>query len=166
MMKRALLFLTLLLFGFAQAHEVTVCDQDESPVFSICYPSDWQQSILGSALTAVSPAKDAWSQIEFMKEAREPEDCLSIYRGDADELFENVEFDAAEEDDTGLRIQSGGGTFEGENVSFCMLAVKAPGDGCIGMVFVVEKNLEELYLETLREICSTFRLVQETGEEE
>ena len=160
-MKFATLFLVLLLCHTALAHEVVLCDQDDNPVCSISYPSDWQQALTQRDLTAVSPHKDAWSQIGLMKTATNPQEGLAEFRAVAERLLSDAQFGDIETVESGTLLLTGKGTYKEAPVTFCALAVQASEGRCIGFVFVVDQEVEELYLETIREICATFSLVEQ-----
>jgi hypothetical protein len=147
----------------AAAGKEAVIRKDDKPVMGITYPSDWKQKTGERFVAAVSKDGQAWSVLATLEGAKDKEAGIDKVKEGLEKYLKNIEYDDLTKTERGALVVTGTGKAKKSGVSVVFAA--AVGDSgagqLVGVAFVVDKDLEERYKETVRGICHTLRSAKE-----
>jgi uncharacterized protein YcfJ len=137
----------------------TVINQNGKPILAITYPADWKLKKGDHAITATSPDGHLWSAISTLERAKDKEAGIAKIKGELSKYLQDIQFDEPTKTKRGALILTGTGKGKksGAEVVFATGVFDAAPQQLAGAAFIVDKNLEDHYKETVRSICQTIR---------
>jgi uncharacterized protein YcfJ len=136
------------------------------PVIGITNPSDWKQIIGDRYVSAVSADGQAYSMISTLEGAADKQAGIAKVKQGLEQYLQDIKFDDQTETKRGALVVTGTGKGKKSGVAVVFAAgVLDSGAGQLaGAAFVVDARIEELYKETVRQICQTIRVADQFAE--
>lgn len=135
----------------------TVISEKGKPIVAITYPADWKLKKGERAITATSADGHAWSAISTLPGAADKKAGIEKVRGELSKYLQDIQFDELTQTERGALILTGTGKGKkaGAEVVFAAGVWNATPEQRAGAVFLVDKNVEDHYKDTVRSICQT-----------
>ncbi len=137
--------------------------KDGKPVVGITYPSDWKQITGDRYVSAVSADGQAYSMIATLEGAAEKQAGIARVKQGLERYLQDTKYDDLAETKRGALVVTGTGKGKKSGVAVVFAAAvfeTSPGQFA-GAAFVVDARIEELYKETVRQICQTIRVADQ-----
>lgn len=137
----------------------SIISQNGQPILAITYPADWKLKKGDRSITALSADGHAWSAIATLKGAQDKQAGIEQIKQGLEKYLQNIQFDELRQTERGALILTGTGKGKksGAEVVFATGVFDATPQQLAGAAFVVDKNLEDHYKETVRCITQTIR---------
>ena len=150
----------------AAAGKEAVIRKDGKPVVGITYPSDWKQKTGEDSVSAVSKDGHAWSAIATLADVKNKEAGIEKIKKGVEKSLQDIKYDEATKTERGALVLTGTGKGKksGVGVVFALGVIDAGAGQHVGAAFVVDKDLDDQYKETVRSICQTVRLTDELNQ--
>src|SRR4029077_11782501 len=125
----------------------------------ITYPSDWKQKAEGSHVTAVTTDGQGWSAIALLDGVKDKEAGITKAKQGLEKSLKEIKYDEPTETERGALVVTGTGKGKkaGVEVVFAVGVFESGPGHLAGAAFVVDKDVEDHYKETVRSICETIR---------
>jgi uncharacterized protein YcfJ len=134
----------------------TVINANGKPIVAVTFPADWKLKKGDHAITATSSDGHAWSAISTLPNAADKKAGIEKVRGELSKYLQGIQFDELTQTERGALILTGTGKGKkGTEVVFAAGVWDASPQQRAGAVFLVDKNLEDHYKDTVRSICQT-----------
>jgi hypothetical protein len=132
---------------------------DGKPVVAITYPSDWKQKAGDNYVTAISPDGHAWSVIATLQGVKDQRAGIDRIKQQLDKYLKDIDYDDLTQTKRGALLVTGTGKGKKSGLDLVFAAgVFDSGAGQLaGTAFVIDKNMEDRYKETVRYTCQTIR---------
>jgi hypothetical protein len=143
----------------AAAGDEAVIRKDGKPVVGITYPSDWKQKTGDNFVSAVSKDGQAWSAIALMEGVKDKLAGIDKIKQGLEKSLQDITYDDPHKTERGAIVITGTGKTKKSGVEVVFAAgVLDSGEGQLaGAAFVVDKDVEQHYKETVRYICQAIR---------
>jgi uncharacterized protein YcfJ len=134
--------------------------KDGKAVIGITYPSDWKQTTGDRYVSAVSSDGQAYSMIATLEGVANKQAGIARVKQGLEQYLQDIKFDDVVATQRGARLITGTGKGKKSGVAVVFAAaVFDTGPGQLaGAAFVVDARIEDLYKETVRQICQTIRV--------
>jgi hypothetical protein len=138
---------------------LAVVRKDGKPVVAITYPSDWKQRAGDNCVTAISPDGHLWSVIATLQGVKDQRSGIDRIKQQLEKYLKDVDYDDLTQTKRGALLITGTGKSKKSGLDLVFAAgVFDSGAGQLaGTAFVVDKNMEDHYKETVRYTCQTIR---------
>jgi hypothetical protein len=143
----------------AAAGNEAVIRKDGKPIVGITYPDDWKQKTGDNFVSAISKDGQAWSAIAVLEGTKDKLAGIDKIKQGLEKYLQDITYDDVKKTDRGAVVITGTGKTKKSGVEVVFAAgVLDSGEGQLaGAAFVVDKNVEQHYKETVRYICQTIR---------
>ena len=141
--------------------------KDGKPIVGITYPSDWKQKTGDNNVSAVSADGNAWSVIATLAGVKDKEAGIAQVKQGLEKYLKDVDYDDLTNTERGalLITGTGKGKKSGVEVVFSAAVFDAGPGQLAGAAFVIDKNVEDHYKDTVRYICETIRVEKDFTEQ-
>jgi hypothetical protein len=145
------------------AGKEAVISKDGKPVMGITYPAEWKQKTGERFVAAASKGGQAWSMLATIEGAKDKESGIDKVKAGLEKYLKDIEYDDLTKTERGALVVTGTGKGKksGVNVVFAAAVGDSGAGQLVGVAFVVDKDLEDRYKETVRGICQTLRSAKE-----
>jgi len=129
------------------------------PVMGITYPADWKQTAGKRYVSAVSADGQGWSAIALLEGVKDKPAGITKTKQELEKSLLDIKYDEPTETERGALVVTGTGKGKKSGVEVVFaIGVFEPGAGRVaGAAFIVDKEVEELYKETVLYTCQTIR---------
>ncbi len=137
--------------------------KDGKAVIGITYPPDWKQSTGDRYVSAVSADGQAYSMIATLEGVANKQAGIAKVEQGLEQYLQDTKYDEVVATQRGARLVTGTGKAKKSGVAVVFAAAvfeTSPGQFA-GAAFVVDARIEELYKETVRQICQTIRVADQ-----
>ena len=138
------------------------------PIVGITYPADWKQKAGERYASATSADGQAWSVIALIEGATDQQAAIAKVKQGLEKHLQNISYDEPTKTERGALLVTGTGKGKkaGVDVVFATGVFNTGSGQLAGVAFIVDKDLEEHYKETVRSICQTIRGEKDFTEQE
>jgi outer membrane lipoprotein SlyB len=154
--------------GAPAAGGEAVVRQGGKPEVAITYPADWKQQVGDNFVTAVSPDGHVWSVIATLPGVKDQRTGIDRIKQQLDKYLKDIDYDDPTETKRGAMLITGTGKSKksGADLVFAAGVFDTGAGQLAGTAFVVDKNMEDHYKETVRYTCQTIRGAQDLANRE
>ncbi len=137
----------------------TVIRKEGKPALGITYPSDWKQTPEERHVTAVTADGHGWSALALMEGVKDKEAGIKKAKQGLEKTLKDIKYDEPTETERGALVVTGTGKGKkaGVEVVFAVGVFESGKGQLAGAAFIVDKDVEDHYKETVRSICQTIR---------
>jgi hypothetical protein len=137
----------------------TVLRKAGKPVVGITYPTDWKLKAEDRRASAVSADGQGWSVIALLEGVKDKEAGITKAKQGLEKSLKDIKYDEPTETERGALVVTGTGKGKkaGVEVVFAVGVFESGPGQLAGAAFVVDKDVEDHYKETVRSICETIR---------
>jgi hypothetical protein len=136
-----------------------VIRKEGKPVLGITYPSDWKQKAEDRRVTAVSTDGHGWSVIALLEGVKDKQAGITKAKEGLEKTLKDIKYDEPTETERGALVVTGTGKGKkaGVDVVFAVGVFESSPGQLAGAAFIVDKDVEDHYKETVRYTCQTIR---------
>jgi hypothetical protein len=140
--------------------------KDSKPLIGITYPADWKPLARDRCVFAVSADAQAYSMIAALEGVASKQAGVEKVKQGLTRYLQGIEYDDLRETARGALVLTGTGKAKkaGVPVVFAVGVFDAGAGQFVGAAFVVDARNDEYYQETIRQICQTIRVVDQSAE--
>jgi len=137
----------------------TVIRKAGKPALGITYPSDWKQKAQDGHVSAVTADGQGWSVIALLEGVKDKAAGITKAKQGLEKSLKDITYDEPTETERGALVVTGTGKGKkaGVEVVFAVGVFESAPGQLAGAAFVVDKDVEDHYKETVRSICQTIR---------
>jgi hypothetical protein len=137
----------------------TVLRKAGKPAVGITYPTDWKLKAQDRRASAVSADGQGWSVIALLDGVKDKEAGITKAKQGLEKSLTDIKYDEPTETERGALVVTGTGKGKkaGVDVVFAVGVFESGPGQLAGAAFVVDKDVEDHYKETVRSICETIR---------
>jgi hypothetical protein len=137
----------------------TVIRKQGKPAVGITYPSDWKQIAEDRQVTAVTPDRHGWSALALLDGLKDKQAGIAKAKQGLEKSLQDIKYDEPTETERGALLVTGTGKAKksGAEVVFAVGVFESGPGQLAGAAFIVDKDVEDHYKETVRYICQTIR---------
>ena len=137
----------------------TVIRKEGKPVVGITYPSDWKQKAEDRRVSAVTADGHGWSVIALLEGVKDKQAGITKAKQGLEKSLQDIKYDEPTETERGALVVTGTGKGKkaGVEVVFAVGVFESGPGQLAGAAFIVDKDVEDHYKETVRSICQTIR---------
>jgi hypothetical protein len=137
----------------------TVLRKAGKPAVGITYPNDWKLKAQDRRASAVSADGQGWSVIALLDGVKDKEAGITKAKQGLEKSLKDIKYDEPSETERGALVVTGTGKGKkaGVEVVFAVGVFESGPKQLAGAAFVVDKDVEDHYKETVRSICETIR---------
>jgi hypothetical protein len=152
--------------GSVSAGGEAVIRKDGKPVVGITYPSDWKQRSGDNYVSAVSSDGHAYSIIATLDGVKDKQAGIEKIKSALGKYLQDIDYDQMTKTPRGALVVTGTGKAKksGVDVVFAAGILDSGAGELVGAAFVVDKNLDQQYKETVRYICQTIRRAKDLAQ--
>lgn len=137
----------------------TVIRKDGKPVLGVTYPSDWKRKIGDHSVAAVTADGQGWSAVALLDGIKDKEAGIAKAKQGIEKSLQDVKYDDPTTTERGALMVTGTGKGKktGVEVVFAIGVFESGPSQISGAAFLVDKDVEDHYKDTVRYICGTIR---------
>ena len=137
----------------------TVIRKEGKPAVGITYPSDWKQKAEDRHVSAVTADGQGWSVIALLEGVKDKQAGITKAKQGLEKSLKDIKYDEPTETERGALVMTGTGKGKkaGVEVVFAVGVFESGPGQLAGAAFIVDKDVEDHYKETVRSICQTIR---------
>jgi hypothetical protein len=137
----------------------TVLRKAAKPALGITYPADWKLKAQDRRASAVSADGQGWSVVALLDGVKDKEAGITKAKQGLEKSLKDIKYDEPTETERGALVVTGTGKGKkaGVEVVFAIGVFESGKGQLAGAAFIVDKDVEDHYKETVRSICETIR---------
>ena len=130
-----------------------------SPPWGSPIPSDWKQKPEDRRVSAVTADGHGWSAIALLEGVKDKQAGITKAKQGLEKSLQDIKYDEPTETERGALVVTGTGKGKkaGVEVVFAVGVFESGPGQLAGAAFIVDKDVEDHYKETVRYICQTIR---------
>lgn len=137
-----------------------VVQKNGKPVVAVTLPSDWKQTTGANYISGVSADGQAYAMIATLDGVADKQAGINKVKQGLLRYLQDIKYDDQTETKRGALVVTGTakGKKAGVDVVFAVGVMDAGSGQIVGAAFIIDSRIEDYYKETIRQICQTVRI--------